>query len=131
MIEDNRYFEYLLSFIEQFDAIDSYNHSLIDKLTNVNHRISDLEHMIENNKLNTAQCYRAINHLRILRKERRNIKNNIEIFNVFKDNQNKIFHPDNRKMFISQLNKIKTQLETSAYKNRVYSEEELESIIGN
>ncbi len=60
--------------IKLLDEIEAYGNELVNRLTDVNYRISDIEHKIENEKLKTNQCYRVVQRLKDLRIERRKKK---------------------------------------------------------
>lgn len=112
------------------DEMDSYIETLQDSLNNVNYRICDLEHLIEYNKLKTNQCYRVIQELHRLRLERRRIKNDIELTNAYKQFQNRLIETNNRSILLNVLGKTEKSLLTSKYNNRVYTEEEIQKLIG-
>ena len=53
----------------------------------------------------------------------------MELANSFKLHKNQLLSIDNRKFLINLLSKLQTQLITSKYKNRVYTDEELKELI--
>lgn len=100
------------------------------KQSEVDSKLSDIYHYIENNNLNTNQRYRAVGEIAKLRKERREILNEYELLKTYKLHEQKLCEESNRKMLIAELSKREKGLDLE-YKNRIYTEEELQKIIGN
>lgn len=115
--------------ISILNEIDTYDDALPDKLSLVDSKISDLMHLIEYNKLKTNQCYRVVRELHNLRQERRRIKIDMELIRVYKTHANKLLSKDNRIFILSELGKTEKKL-NSKYNNRIYTEEELNEMVG-
>ena len=115
--------------INSLDKLEEYMSNLSKSLSIVDQKISDLEHHIENKKINAFQAFRVINELQKVLKERRTIKNNIELAKVYRANDTKLIKKCNRKLLIQDLNSRLKDLNCE-YNNRVYTKEELEEIIG-
>ena len=118
-----------LSF-KELNALDEYYKEIPNIQSNIDSKLSDLYHYIENNKLSTNQCYRIVKEIKTIRQQRRKINQDWEMFRVYKANINKIINTDNRSLLFAELKKTEKKL-NSIYKNRIYSEEEIKSIIGN
>ncbi len=112
------------------DELDKYDDSLSNLLSNVDSKICDLMHLIENNVLRTNQCYRVIRELHKLRLERRKIKNDMDLIQVFKFEKNKLLNIENRKFLLSAIGKENKRHQNAKYINRVYTEEEIKKLIG-
>lgn len=112
------------------DELDKYDDSLSNLLSNVDSKICDLMHLIENNVLRTNQCYRVIRELHKLRLERRKIKNDMDLIQVFKFEKNKLLNIENRKFLLSAIGKENKRHKNAKYINRVYTEEEIKKLIG-
>ena len=121
--------EELKSAISILNKVDEYKDSLVDKLSEQDKRLSDLEHYIEENKLSTNQCYRMIKEIKKQREIRRKIKNDYTILTNYENNINKLINHDSRRMLLEKVYKANKSLETK-YKNRIYTEEELETLLG-
>lgn len=121
--------EELKSAINTLNKVDEYKDSLVDKLSEQDKRLSDLEHYIEENKLSTNQCYRMIKEIKKQREIRRKIKNDYTILTNYENNINKLINHDNRRMLLEKVYKVNKSLETK-YKNRIYTEEEINEILG-
>lgn len=121
--------EELKSAINILNKVDEYKDSLVDKLSEQDKRLSDLEHYIEDNKLSTNQCYRMIKEIKKQREIRRKIKNDYTILTNYGNNINKLINHDNRRMLLEKVYKVNKSLETK-YKNRIYTEEEINEILG-
>lgn len=121
--------EEIKEIVAKLDRIDDYNNSLGDKLSVVDSKIQDLLHYIENNKINMLWCYKYVRELKSIREKRRNIKNDMERITKFKEHKTKLVSTiDNRKLMLAELNKREKQL-NCPYKNRRYTEEELQKIL--
>lgn len=113
------------------DEIEDYDSELPSKLSLVDSKISDLLHLIERDKLKSKQAYRVIQELHKLRCERREIKNQMTLMNVFKNEKNKLLNIEYRKFLLNSVGKEEKKLDKSVYSNRVYTEQELSSLIGD
>lgn len=116
--------------IKLLDDVDNYEQEIPKLQSEVDSRLSDLYHYIENNKLKTNQCYRIVQEIHKLRRERRNINNDHELLRTLKANEQKIINTNNRKMLMTELRKTEKRL-NNQYINRVYTEEEIKKILGN
>lgn len=116
--------------IKLLDDVDNYEQEIPKLQSEVDSRLSDLYHYIENNKLKTNQCYRIVQEIHKLRRERRNINNDHELLRTLKANEQKIININNRKMLMTELRKTEKRL-NNQYINRVYTEEEIKKILGN
>ena len=115
--------------VNKLNEIDNYDSSLSQLLSECNEREQDLLHYIENNKINIVWCYKYVRELKNVREKRRNIKNDIERIMKFKEQKTKLASTiDNRQLMIAELNKREKQL-NCPYKNRRYTEEELQKIL--
>ncbi len=121
--------EEITNISKSLNKVQNYMRNLPSQLEKLNWKLLDLEHLIENNTLTTKECYRIVREIKKVRIERRKVKNDIELYNSFKENQNKLTTIENRQFLLAELNKIKKSLGTK-YKNRVYTEEEIKEILG-
>lgn len=115
--------------IKILNNVEEYKNNLIDRLSEQDKRLSDLYHLIERNKLSTGQCYRVIKEIKTQRVIRRKIKNDISLFNTYDKHINKLLNENNRNMLLAELHKADKRLQTD-YKNRIYTEEEINEILG-
>ena len=93
----------------------------------VDYRISDLLHFIESEKLDTKACYRIVKELKNVRKDRRKIKNDMELSKTLNLNLNKLLGIENRQFLLAELNKTNNHLNN---KYKIYTEEEIKELIG-
>lgn len=114
--------------IELLNKIDDYAITLTDELSNYDKRTTDLLHYIENNSLSAPQSCKIVKEIKQVRQSRRKIKNDMEVSKVYKDNINKLINKDSRNMLLTKIHKTAKQLD-SEYKNRIYSEEDINNII--
>ena len=113
--------EDLKNVTENLDKLDNYFNSMSELESNVDMKLSDLYHCIENNQLKTNECYRIVKEIKKQRQIRRNLKNDYELMSVYKNNHARLNNENNRKLFMAELYKRKKEL-NKKYKNRVYSE---------
>ena len=104
--------------------------NLSNELSIVDSKISDIQHYIENNKLEAFECYRLIREYKKILLERRKIKQDMELSRVFTQEQHKIMSLENRKFLLTSLHKTNNKLQNTVYKNRIYQDGELEQICG-
>ena len=121
--------EKITQVVELLNEIDKYDSGLAQLLSECDERELDLLHFIENNKINMLWCYRYVKELKTNREKRRNIKNNMERINKFREHKAKLISTiENRQIMLAEINKREKQL-NCPYKNRRYTEEELQKIL--
>lgn len=120
--------EEIKEIVTKLDKIDDYSNSLSDKLSVVDSKLQDLLHYIENNKINILWCYRMIKEIKMLREERRKIKNDIELLSKYNEQKNKIISKENRQFLMTEIYK-KEKLLGKNYTNKQYTEEEMQKIL--
>jgi hypothetical protein len=121
--------EKLTDSIKILNEVDEYKDSLVDRLSEQDKKLSDLLHYIEKNKLSTAQCYRIVKEIKKQREIRRKVKNDMNILSTYDKHINKLLNTNNRSMLLAELYKVDKRLQAE-YKNRLYTEEEINEILG-
>lgn len=121
--------EELKEAVSIINKVDEYKDSLVDRLSEQDKKLSDLLHYIENNKLSTAQCYRIVKEIKKQREIRRKVKNDMNILSTYDKHINKLLNTNNRSMLLAELYKVDKRLQAE-YKNRLYTEEEINEILG-
>ena len=114
--------------IDLLNAIDEYGSTLVSRLSVLDCKEQDLLHYIEDNKINVLWCYNIVKQLKNIREERRKVKHDMELISRFNDVKNKIISTDNRQFIMTELHKKEKQLNTT-YRNRQYSEEDIQKIL--
>ena len=114
---------------QSLNKLDEYFDNLSDLQREIDYKLSDLYHYIENNQLRTNECYRIIKEIKKQREIRRRLKNDYELLKIYKNNYARFNNENNRKMLLADINKTNKELNKS-YKNRIYSEEEMNQILG-
>lgn len=120
--------EEIKNIVDKLDKIDDYSDSLSDKLSVVDSKLQDLLHYIENNKINVLWCYRMIKEIKVLREERRKIKNDMELLSKYSEQKNKIISKENRQFLMTEIYK-KEKILGKNYTNKQYTEEEMQKIL--
>lgn len=120
--------KHLQEVVDILDNIDVYNDGLNDRLSEIDLKIQDLLHYIENNKINILWTYKYISELKRLRLDRRQIKNDICIMQKFNEQKNKLLSASNRKFLMTEIYKVEKQL-SAPYKNRQYKDGEIDEIL--
>lgn len=115
--------------IKLLNEIEEYKNGLFDQLSEQDKKLSDLYHIIENQKLNTAQCYRIVKEIKNQRQIRRKVKNDMALFGTYDKHINKLLNESNRNMLLTELHKTNKKL-GAEYSNRIYTEEEINKILG-
>ena len=111
------------------DELDKFEESIPNLQQEIDYKVSDLYHYLENTPMDSKKSYRFCKELKKILIERREIKNNIAISNCFNTQKQKFMNGiDNRKMALSSIGKISKQLD-SEYKYRIYTEEEIKKIM--
>ena len=121
--------EELKEVIIRLDYLDTYLDSLGELQSNVDLKLSDLYHYIENNSLKTNEAYRIVKEIKEQRKLRRKYKQEYELLKTYKEDIQRLNSVDNRKFLMSGIYKTQKSLNTK-YKNRVYTDEDLKIILG-
>lgn len=120
--------KHLQEVVDILDNIDIYNEGLNDRLSEIDLKIQDLLHYIENNKINILWTYKYISELKRLRLDRRQIKNDICIMQKFNEQKNKLLSASNRKFLMTEIYKVEKQL-SAPYKNRQYKDGEIDEML--
>lgn len=120
--------EELKEVVERLDKIDEYINSLYDEQSVLDGKEQDLLHYIENNKISTFKCYHIVKEIKSNRLTRRKVKLDIEIGRRYAEIKTKMISSENRKLLMQDLYKRKKQLQTE-YKNRQYTDEEMQNIL--
>ena len=121
--------EELKEITSKLDILDTYLDSLGDLQSNVDMKLSDLYHYIENNTLKTNEAYRIVKEIKEQRKLRRKYKQEYELLKTYREDIQRLNSIDNRKFLMTGIYKTQKSLNTK-YKNRVYTDEELKIILG-
>ena len=120
----------IVEVIDILDEIDEYDNSLAGGLSNADSKLSDLYHVVERYKLKTNECYRMIQEQRKVLLERRKIKDDMSLLAVYKSQREKLLNDKNRVFLKQSLYKKNRELSSDIYKNRVYTDEEINEILG-
>lgn len=114
--------------ISILDEIDNMIKTQSEELQKVDYKLSDLYHLIENNELSDEASINVVREIHLLRKERRSLNNEHDLEVVYQNQKQKMIGNDSRQFLVTELNKTNKRL-NSEYKNRVYTEEEIEQLI--
>ena len=114
--------------VKILNDLDEYNSTLPAQLSSLDCKQQDLLHYIEKNKINVLWCYKMVKELKVIREKRRKVKNDMELLSKFNELKNKMLSKDHREFLLSELENKKNQLD-SEYKNREYSDEDIQNIL--
>lgn len=129
-IKTNDIIKRVASICDQLDELDDYLDSLPVLHSEMDLRMSDLYHPIENTGLTATQAKRFTDEIQSVCNNRRVIKTDISYAKVFRDNIGKLLQKGNRQLLMSKLYSLSKQKETTEYKYRVYSEQEIDKLLG-
>ena len=121
--------EKLTQAINLLQEVDEYREQLPTLQQEVDYRLSDLLHKIENNTLNAPQSCKIVKEIKKQRIIRRNYQNDYEILRTYTNNANKLMNAGNRELLLVEINKTNKRL-NQPYKNRVYTEEDMKELLG-
>jgi len=114
--------------IDLLDEIDEYNNSLSDKLSIVDGKEQDLLHYLEEHKIGILWCYRYVKTMQENRLDRRKIKNDMELAAKYNEHKAKMTSKENRQFILAEIHKREKFL-NMPYKNRQYSEDDMQNIL--
>lgn len=123
-------FESFEKAIGLLNSIENSEKELYEKQSVYDQKIQYWLHYLENSKISTKQSYRITRELKHLREERRQVKNDLDLLRSFHTSEDKLKGNENRSMLMGQLRKLKNKQENWVYENDVYSNEEIERILG-
>ena len=128
MNRDTEIYGMILDVCNKLDGIDNRIKTQSTELQDVDYKISDYLHYIENNDIDDKECVKIVKELKELRQIRRSLKKEYEIEKTYKDNASKVMGNNTRGMLMAEINKTMKQLD-SEYKYRVINEDEIKDKI--
>ena len=120
--------EEIKKIVNKLNELDNYSEGLINELSRLDLMQQDLLHYIEFNKLSTNEAYRLVREIKKVRKKRRRVKNDIDLMARYNVQINKLVFKENRQFLLTELFKLEKKLDKT-YTNKIYTNEELESIL--
>lgn len=111
------------------NTIENNEKLLQEKQAEYDNKIQWVLHYIENNSINTKTSYRLMRELKTLRRERREVKNNLDMLRSFHESEDKLKGVDNRCMLLGQLRRVRNRQDNWVYNNECYTKEELQRIL--
>lgn len=129
MERDKEIIEIINIAIKKLDEIDERINNQSSENQEIDYKISDILHYIENNELNDKECVKIVQLLKEFRLIRRSLRNEYEIEKTYKENSSKMMGNNTRGLLMAEINKKVKQLDNE-YKYRVLSEEEIVKLIG-
>lgn len=110
------------------NSIDEYGSTLINKLSELDSKEQDILHHIENKPISILWCYNVVRKIKDLRIERRKVKNDMELMSKYNEIKSKMTSKENRQFILAELHK-KEKVLNSEYRNRQYTEEDMQNIL--
>lgn len=122
-----------LAVVKELNDIDTYLDGVADRQSDIDTRISDVEHFIEeldyyDVQLTAKQCQKLVELIKDLRQIRRGLKKEQYLNDVLDQNKAKIGYSNQRQMMIADLCRKEKALNT-VYKPRLLSYNEIWNII--
>lgn len=115
---------------KKLDDLDDYMDSLPGLHSELDMRMSDLYHPIGNETLTAAQAKRFTDEIQSVCNNRWIIKTDTAITKVFRDNQGKLLQKTNRQLLLAKLHSLAKHKEKTDYTYRVYTEDEINKLLG-
>lgn len=127
-MRDKLIIENISKAITILDEIDNMIELQPKELQQVDYKLSDLYHLIENNELSDEASINVVKEIHKLRKERRSLNNEHDIEVLYQNQKSKMIGNDTRQFLMTDVHKLLKKL-NSEYKNRVYTDEEIQELM--
>ena len=115
--------------ISLLQEVEEYKEQLPTLQQEVDYRLSDLLHKIENDSLNAPQSCKIVKEIKKQRLIRRSYQNDYEIIRTYTNNVNKLMNAGNRELLLAEINRTNKRL-NQPYKNRVYTNDDMKELLG-
>lgn len=105
------------------DEVDEEYEMFPAKQSELDSKISDIYHYIEDNTMKSKNSYRIIKELKEILLKRKELKKEQSVLTVFQNNKNKLNISNNRKILLTEVCKENKNWD-KPYKYRTYDEDE-------
>lgn len=122
--------ETITNICKQLDELDSYLETLNGLHSEMDCRLCDLYHVIELEELTPTQSKKLLKEMQQVLTKRRKVKEDIGMNRVYSDNIDKIKNKNTRPFLLEKLYKLNKTHDEAEYHNRVYSNEDINKIVG-
>lgn len=112
------------------DSIDEYLEKLITQKEILENKLLDLYHVIEIYDLTDAQIKRLYKEMKRVLKNRRNVKNDIYIGEIFSRHKSKLPSEASRKFLLQAVGVASKRQNDASYNCRAYTHHEINKILG-
>ena len=112
------------------NAIDDYIEMCNKSLSDQECKLLDLYHTLERFDLSDAQGRRLLKELKKVLMERRRLKNEIHLGTIYNNHKGKLAGNGGRDIIIQATSACIGRQDEAGYKNRYYSNEQLNAILG-
>ncbi len=117
--------EEVINAIDILNKFEDRKSILINNLSDLDLEEQDLLHYIETEKFNAVEGYKLSKKIKEIRLERRKVKNELALINIFQQNSNKLINLENRRFLITTLGKESKKLINSKYTYKKISKEQI------
>lgn len=117
--------EEVINAIDILNKFEDRKSILINNLSDLDLEEQDLLHYIETEKFNAVEGYKLSRKIKEIRLERRKVKNELALINIFQQNSNKLINLENRRFLITTLGKESKKLINSKYTYKKISKEQI------
>ena len=111
--------EEVINAIDILNKFEDRKSILISNLSDLDLEEQDLLHYIETEKFNAVEGYKLSKKIKEIRLERRKVKNELALINIFQQNSNKLINLENRRFLITTLGKESKKLINSKNENTI------------
>lgn len=119
----------LVGIVECIENITDEPEVYYDKVHECDLKLCDLMHLLENGTFKSYELIRIATQIKKVRIERRIAKENQELTRLFTNSLGQLQSPGSRAMLKKNIYKEYKDM-NMPYKNRIYTDEEIEQIIG-
>ena len=117
--------EEVINAIDILNKFEDRKSILINNLSDLDLEEQDLLHYIETEKFNAVEGYKLSKKIKEIRLERRKVKNELALINIFQQSSNKLINLENRRFLITTLGKESKKLINSKYTYKKISKEQI------
>lgn len=122
-MEESNYLDQIKQIVSLLNSIDEKYDSISDRQSVVDSKISDIYHYIENNTMNSKSSYRIVKELKNVLSQRRELKKEQSILQIFQNEKERLKIKNNRSMLLAEVCK-EDKGYNKKYNYRIYDEEE-------
>jgi hypothetical protein len=112
------------------DAIDDYSNKLVTRREELEGKLVDLYHIVELYDLSDAQIKKLYREMKKVLRDRRKVKNDIYICDIFARHKSKLPSEITRKFLLQAVGTAAKRQDNASYHCRIYTHNDINKILG-